>query len=330
MPASSKFVCHCIDYLLDCLILKVFRIGSSWIVSVIRGLVVTALFVALSVMQRQSDTLWSKLMERIKSPRTEYTIFHLQEASFGVIIAEENSRGLDWQAICNFAGRYKNRMLLPASLQIPNPVPLCRFLPQKFDRDILTRTACKLLSLSNISLYRRIVGIIDLEGRYAGVCEGLLRYCTTLKIFTKNQPYYEAFAENMMDTIGAPVIISDRMDCLKDCVLIVCPESFSGVDTVLLPGPVLTGRGVQLWRTNLVLTNPRILLTDEQRSCLPPGIDEMNFLAALYELGGWKSQLTADFLELNGKQISLDQAGQLILSCGKKIFSRQTICSPSN
>jgi len=247
------------------------------------------------------------------------------DVSYGAITAEEGRNGPDWAEIERAAREHTRWILLPEGLHLPADSTLRRYQPQQFDREVLLNTACDIISRTRMPMYRRMLGLIDEEGRYSDMLEELLKYYTCVKVVTRNLAHYRFAAERMMQELGAPVLIAQELSSLSDCVLALCPGPYSSNEDFRMPCPVISSGGCSLryrfdefhgLQAGLPVASPPA----------PPGIHTHLFAGAFYELCGadWISP-TAHYLLFNHKVSSLSEAVRTValmagISCCEAVF----------
>lgn len=271
------------------------------------------MFVALEPVRQESNSLRS-IFDRMAGPKAWLEARSACGADFVVIKARIGKKGPDWEQIRQLAGRYADRMLLPDSLLPPEDSLIRQPLCATFDKQVLVHTACEIIQRTRIPMYRRVAGLIDLDGNHADMLFRLLKYYTSVRVVTNNFEKYFIESERMMEELGAPVLVGEELRSLEDCVLVVLPQSIPEMSGKP-PCPVLAGEQALLpsrWNIAAKLRPPP---PAQLLSCCPAGIDPYRLMGALYEFCGVQSlPLVAEHILFNYKVSALSEVVQAVTS----------------
>lgn len=273
------------------------------------------MFVALEL-ARRPDGAWWRLREILGGkPRPLLEERALFGARYAVLRARGGRDGPDWDEVVWAAREYARWILLPDGVQLPQGSPLRAYVPDAFDREVLLRTACRLIAATRMPMYKRVLGIIDEHGRHTGMLPELLRHYTSVKALTRNAARYEQAAERMMYELGAPVLQVEGLSGFSDCALVLAPEAYSSQEDARLKCPVLAAKPVKLRYRTDVVDRLCVSLPDTQAGdALPEGIDTHLLAGALYELCGVRAfEPAAASLCINGRHARASEAARLIL-----------------
>ncbi|MCL2033919.1 MAG: hypothetical protein FWG94_04220 [Oscillospiraceae bacterium] len=204
-------------------------------------------------------------------------------ARYGAIVSRPPLKQSDWERILALAGRYADRLLLPANITPPQAITKPRFL--QYDNTVILKTAVEIIKLSRMPMYRRTVGLVDLKGGYSGFLYPLLHHYTSVKVLTGNSALYENESAKMMYELGAPVSLAEDYTAFSDCVLILAPDGIETSES--LKCPVLSRKPPSRQQFSDFITDLKVVPPAGFASQdFPEGIDKHDFLAALYEYCG--------------------------------------------
>lgn len=193
---------------------------------------------------------------------------------------------IDWAAIQQLAGRYAKAMLLPDTLQPPEDCGIARLHPERYENAVLLHTACDMVTRSRMQLYRRVLGFVDANGEHADMLGELLKYYSSVHVFTFREEYYFSVSANIMEQLGAPVIIVDTLRALDHCAVTVvadAPPELALSEFAMLRCPVVYAAAAGVIRGSSTVTALRPSPPEWVQESCPAGIDAAEFAAALYE-----------------------------------------------
>jgi len=269
-------------------------------------------FVALEIRHRPQKGLRARLEGVFRPPKVWVEPRECCGAQYAALCAEPGKNGLDWEEIEWLAKDYSRWILLPEGVELPPGSAFRQYRGDQFDRQVLLETACALIARTRMPMYRRILGLIDQEGGWADSLYPLLKHYTAIKVVTKSLSRYRFAGEQMMEELGAPIMVGDQLSALSDCVLVLCPEDYESPESFRLRCPVLAGgRCVLRFRPDL-LCGLEVALPGMD-GC-PPGISPHTLAGALYDLCDLRQiSLTATRLLYNHKLSTLDEAVRGVL-----------------
>lgn len=246
-----------------------------------------AVFLALELVESKQKGIFGFLSNILTKPTATWEEAEACGVRYGLVRAPRTRTAEpNWTAIAQLVGRFADRVLLPDDLVLPPQSPLAPFCCPRFEQKVLLATACEIIKRTRMPMYRRIVGLIDPDGDYTDYLPVLLRHYTTVRVITENLQEYERAAAEMMDQLGAPVLIGTAPSILAECVLVVAPgRTFNDAGTTL-PCPVLAGEQFDPpFRCHLI-SGLQAGGSPELAAQTPSGISPHRFAAALYEDSG--------------------------------------------
>lgn len=267
------------------------------------------MFACLTIEPPEPAGAVGSFLRALKKPQIASEALDWDGTGYLLIRARPSRRGPDWDRICEAAGRWADRLLLPESLQQAENCPIRPVRFEAFDREVLLQTACELANRTRMPMYRRVLGLVDEEGRYGEMLFPLLHHYTAVKVLTGAQSYYEALGEEMMERLGAPVQLCREPAGFSDCVLLLIPGEIPLPASYRPPCPVLTGPAPQQRQGWDVFFSPQVDIPPDKPQP-PPGISPHRFAGALYEFAAVrvKSRLAASRILYNYRSVGLTQA----------------------
>lgn len=169
-----------------------------------------------------------------------------------------------------------------------NIAPYKRFENGSFAQVMMLNFVKDILARTDISPLRIKIAYYDPMGRYPYTAEALLEYCPGLTVVTNTPKFYETFSERLSEESGCSLIVSNTIDSLRDCDILLCSEAPDihfplSDDTIVFyasqPQIKQNGTSVYEYKTAVPYKYQRVR---------PEYIDEFSFLSALYTLCGVK------------------------------------------
>jgi len=277
-------------------------------------------FVSLEITRPVSRGILGRLKGILSKPKAWVEPRECCGGQYASLCFDPGKTGPDWEKIRRLAEEYAPFVLAPEGLAPPEDSGLRVYNPTSgFRRQVLLHTTCEMIALTKMPMYRRVLGLIDTDGDWADQLYPLLRHYTSVKVVTKNLSRYRFAADQMMEELGAPVLVGEQLSSLSDCVLVVAPGDFSSREDFRLPCPVLTGGVCELRYRPLLVEKPEVGLP-RFAGPPPPGIPEHLFAAALYELCDVDGiSLTAKRLLLGHKRsLPAEAAGEIMRLSGQR------------
>jgi hypothetical protein len=243
------------------------------------------LFIALELKPQRAGII-PRLSDILTRPKARLA----EHAAFGVrylrLTAPIKKGGVNWREVEELAGRLSGRLLLPEDIKLPEERPRLAALPcPRYERRMLADTAALIIRRTRMPMYWRVLGLIDRDGAHADLLPGLLRFYTSARVVTAREDIYGAAAEQMMEELGAPVLVGGSLSLLADCVLILALGPAVGEEGAY-PCPVLADHAFQPRLPCDLLRDPEPEITRELLASCPPAIPAARFAAALYEDAG--------------------------------------------
>lgn len=272
------------------------------------------MFACLKVIPRASRGVWQGLLGSFLRPRTELYSARAFGVEFLLLEAETGKRGEpDWEAALELIHPFTRCLLTPEGYSIPAGLGLEAPLFADFEQRVLLKAACDLIDDRRIPLYRRILGLYDPEGAFAGELTRLLRHYTSVRVVTQALSRYQAAAHSALEELGAPVLLGQDPSDFSDCALLLCPAA-PPAPLPLSPACAVLAGGCFPGGAPMAFSAPRVLMSPAEAAGIPQGISSHLFAGALYhhnriEVAG----LRAGLLSAGGRTVTLHEARELLI-----------------
>lgn len=240
------------------------------------------MFIALELPPLKSKGIFGAIHNILKGPKARLDEAEALNARFLILRAFTKNNAPQWEEIARLAGRFADQVLLPDGIQPPEDSGITGIRCPRFEEQVLLRTACKIIELTRMPMYRRVAGLIDGGGDYTELLFELLHHYTSVRVVTDNMKKYAAAAEKMMERLGAPVLVGDRLSMLGECVLVLAPGSVHCDHGERPPCLTLVGNG-SLPPPGWDVVTGLEAMPPELADCCPAGISLHRFAGALFE-----------------------------------------------
>lgn len=270
------------------------------------------LFAALNLVGAQRPGIMGTVFDRIMPRRGAAFDKMLFGAGYRQLTVFKRSGRAPWREVRRLAGDLSENMVLPYELEPPDYIGMFR--PSRFERRIVENTAVELLRGTELQLFRRVIGIVDLNGDKQELVRRLLPHCLSVKIYTNEPRNYDSFAGHVLMSYGVPLTVGGSPEIFGDCVLVIDPEGTlkERAGLFLLTSSSRVAKGI--------ISHLRAdILGGFGPAC--DGIDNHLFLAALYELSGSETAgaTFASTARLSGRISSFSDIRRELESEGAKI-----------
>lgn len=271
-------------------------------------------FVALEFIPQIYKGIFGEIISILNRPKARLEDATVWGVRFGVIRAPVKNTQPSWEEIAALAGRFADRILLPDGVTPPEDSGIAALHSPRFEKKVLLSTACEIIRLTRMPMYRRVMGIIDLDAEHTDLLYDLLLHYTSVRVVTGNPERYAKAAEEMMDRLGAPVLVGERLSMLSECVLILAPGCGGWPSGDQLPCPVLASEYFGLPRGWDVINRLETTPPQELIDCCPQGITPHRLAGAVFETSnGFSGDYIGRKVLHNGKNADLMEAVRAVI-----------------
>ena len=235
------------------------------------------MFVVLSRREVEGRGL-AKITQRLRTP----AVTRKRESFLGnwYCRMEVTGKSIPWERVALLSGRAGGRLVLPPELEVPEGYGLGRFRPTILEGRLCALTAVQ-VAASGPEGAGAVAGLIDEDGVWSWCCRQLAQHFSAVRVWTRRRERYAEFAERLSGELGAPVSLAESPYDLSACSVTVSPGSF-GVIKLGCPVITATQSGIQGSPT---VNRMRLELPGELEEQIPEGIEPLDFIGAVYELG---------------------------------------------
>ena len=241
------------------------------------------LFAALAVQERIARGVLGQLRLFFRPDPPVSHVVQEGNISYLKIQAQVDKRHpLDWDAVIRLAAWAPAGLLLPEGFNPPDGLSYRPVDVSPFQRLLCCMACHRSLREADLSPSKLQICLIDPTGQYGKVALSLLRYASTVKVYTSQVDLFEEAARQSIKQYGAPLLVSDDPECVSECPVVLNPWG--------MPAPA--SREAVVFSTHPLKGQHRLCLTrytaavggNAGRLC-PGGIDPTQFAAALYAAG---------------------------------------------
>lgn len=186
-----------------------------------------------------------------------------------------------WELLARAVGRAATRLVVAGEEEPPQGSGLRLYDPAIFAGRMTAMAGVQALGELPDRGRQATVALVDEDGLFTWCAGELARRCALLRVYTRRPDRYTALCRELMEGIGASLVLADSPQGLSGCLFAVSPAP-TGVWK--LPMPVLTVNhsGIQ-GRPTVNRLEPA--LSPELLETIPPGVPLPLFLGAAWETG---------------------------------------------
>jgi hypothetical protein len=218
-----------------------------------------------------------------------------------------------WRRIERAVGALSSGVVVGQDLVLPEDTAVTPFVGrEKFLPLLCVNTAARSLELARLPFARRNVGFVDPKGVRQSLVLRLLKYAPTVTVITDAPERYGAFCEQVLESLGAPVLLAGGDSALSCCAVVAVPEKIDAALLLRLDAPVISacpppGGGRSPVLTSLEPPAPPGV-------GIAPSVSAAQFLGALYECCGVTAleDTVAQYGRVEGRMTTVAQFAQRI------------------
>ncbi len=248
--------------------------------------------------------------------RTKFYLYFEKsfECNYVKVVVEDISK-VNWEEVKTILYKTSNNVIFSNDI-INFPRGLFKEVETESYSNLLTiNTLESIFKLSNISCEDIKATLIDVRGIYIDYARMMVKYCGKLKVYTDRFDIYENFAEDMLDELGAIVIVVNEFINFEDNNLIVCPDikvyNFNNIINV----PIVSCNAPLDYNKNIYYSF-RADTPQKFRDNMLDNIDQHKFQAAIYSVCKSKyfKNIIANRCFYKNKEISVNELASRIFS----------------
>ena len=230
---------------------------------------------------------------------------NVDKIRFAVITWPGSFLDIDWEEIAEMTGRAGRRLVLPRQVEPPEELGLCRLSVWEYADALARHFVLQCMQQAPLPLYRKSIGLVDMRGVGADFVRKAVRHATIVRVSTANKAMYDGVAEEMMDTYGASVLVSQNQDDAYRSGVVYAPHGLVDQHSDEILPPIVTIDKTNIRGHGRVISGFHQVIPEQLLALKPPLIEESDFLAALWQLCGMRelASLPIDWCICNGNPI---------------------------
>ncbi|MBC8571008.1 hypothetical protein [Zongyangia hominis] len=280
---------------------------------------VDVIFVVLTAQrpEERARFSWRRLFER-KQAQIEYV--KRDRIRFAVITWSGSLSDMDWEEIAEMAGRAGRMLVLPRQITPPEELGLSRLPVWEYADQVARQFVLQTIQQSPLPLYRKSIGVVDLRGSAVPFVRQAIRYASVVRVVTRNQAMYDGVAEEMMETYGASVLVSQNQDDAYRCAIVYAPHGLTDRHSAEISPPIVTVDRVEVAGHARVINGFHQQIPEDILALKPPMIADGDFLAALWQMCGQRelSTLPIDRCRVGDNDVSLGDVSMYLAKMEEK------------
>lgn len=186
-----------------------------------------------------------------------------------------------WELLARAVGRAATRLVVAGEEEPPRGSGLRLYDPSTFAGRLTAMAGVQLLRGLGEEGRRAIIAMVDEEGLFTWCAGELARQCALLRVYTRRPDRYQNLCRELMEGMGASLLLTEGPEGLGDCLFAVSPAP-TGVWKLPLPVLTVDHSGIQ-GRPTVNRLEPE--LSPELLGEIPAGVSLPLFLGAAWETG---------------------------------------------
>ncbi len=162
--------------------------------------------------------------------------------------------------------------------------PFTRFNRNEYNIKMMENFICNVLENCSEQCDNLKISFYDPNAEYPLFVEKLLKYTSQITIVSNMPKFYENESERMMREIGASYIVSNSVDKLSPCDILICPSKIKVHLPTVRDSLIFTAYKPLVSTSGVVVTKYYPSFPIKYMELKPECIDELYFLSALYTL----------------------------------------------
>lgn len=279
------------------------------------------MFVLLCPFEIRNKSILDKIKNLIKKPRYNLEKRELLGADF-YVLEMPYIKTLNWELIKTVCGPYFKNLLLPGHIKAPDTIGYTAPKFTKLKTKVLFDTACKIVQNTRMPMYQRKLGLIDMDANFSYSLFKLLRYFTSVTVVTARKDHYIEIADLAMETLGAPVIVSQSLSALSESMLVLSPGAFKATENTVIKAAVISGEEFKISPMPNVIDSFVYKAPGFMEEYTSMGFSETDLLEALFEYSdNFVLDIECESLCFNNARSSIIEISQKIQKNTAEIYA---------
>lgn len=240
------------------------------------------MFIILDTKKRQNPKFSDQLFALFKPYIIEEKIIKNKDISFIYLKYILNRGNINLKKISHYA-KISQNILCDKNLSLKN-TNFKRFENNDFNRIMMKNFIFTVLKSNELSQKKLKISFYDPNAGYSEFAKELFQYTSNITIVSNMPKFYENESEKILNEIGSGFIVSNSLEKLTPCDLLICPEK------IKIPLPTMTSSLIFTVQKPLVNVSGTVIndypveLPVKYREIKPTNIENNYFLSALYAL----------------------------------------------
>lgn len=214
--------------------------------------------------------------------------------------------GIDWAELGRTANIYADKILMPCDISPPPDSGITRLSPQQIIPRAVISTCVKIFSRQKIIFDE--IAVIDKNGSAANDIIRLVPFCKTLCVITDKPSAYFKTSDAILDEYGVAILISDTPILRGEKCAVIAPD---GIFSYSVPhnAIIITGHKAANTARPGYIRCAVLNACEDYLALLPEGIDQNDFIAALYEFAAAKDGENSYYKTVisSGKEVATEE-----------------------
>ncbi len=234
------------------------------------------MFTVLQIEPYQKPRFLQRLFYRPPAPKAERIAVRGGMFFYRAVLFADKHGEADLSVLPDLVGSSAQRILFCGEDTRELAPPLRRFVPVLYPSLLFLNTAYDFLKAMPTPPNMRALGVVDADARLQKLLFPFVRLAKTVKVYTNMPEKYDVLCAEILSEWGLSVIVSEQIDALADCDVILAPFAAAAGGQV---GILQCGR-----RAGQCYAGDSLLLPSEAEARRPSGVAPVQFASALYEL----------------------------------------------
>ncbi len=243
------------------------------------------MLIALEIQKMYNKTFKEKIKALFRHYTIEKNIKSCGDISVMNICYKQYHGDINFKKIYRCTVGESKTILCSDDISLKN-TPFQRFNRNEFNLKMMENFVCDVLEQCTEQYDNLKISFFDPDAEFPLFAEKLLRYTSSLNVVSNMPRFYENESERVMNRTGASYIVSNSIERLAPCDILICPPKIkvhlpTTADTIIFTSykPLVSTKGI-------VISRYYPEFPEKYLSIKPECTDGLYFLSALYTLCG--------------------------------------------